>query len=487
MLPPNSAEPSQLLPVSPPPPFARYPLTVFDNSFQRSAFVTGWLVQGEIDTNALGNALRRMTEKWRVLAGRLEAIPDTKNWQICVPLGPLPEDYPTFLLTASISDVPLSTYITIPLETSSESLPLTLFFHPASPRQNSDWVVKNLPITCWHVTHFPSRVAGEPSYSCIGFGRSHGIFDGIGAASVIRALVAEMQGKEWDVPPPPPEGYHPNPIDQLLLHKVGKGPAKYPQPGYSALGVKGTLWLVGWHLRERYWRGSIHRIFSIPQECISLLVEGVKSDVQRNVLHSVGENILTTGDVLVAWLVKVIYAQGSPPQTVMHCSNFASFRDLIAKAGGESLAHYPHNAFLPLPYPTLTVKEVNSLTLPQLTWKLCQARHELNLDHVISAHQFMTSNTITMPVHPSADETLVISNVSASRILEADWSAVGSQGTICGYRFSATPTSLIIGNAAYISGRVGSSTILDVNLNKARTYNLTRAIEELKIRVLNAT
>jgi hypothetical protein len=60
-------------------PFARsaqYPLTVFDNSFERSLFLTGWLVQGTIDTNALAVALRRMTEKWRALAGRLEVFPD---------------------------------------------------------------------------------------------------------------------------------------------------------------------------------------------------------------------------------------------------------------------------------------------------------------------------------------------------------------------------------------------------------------------------
>lgn len=58
---------------------ARYPLTVFDNSFERSTFLTGWLVQGTIDTDAFRAALSRLTEKWRVLAGRLEAIPDVSS------------------------------------------------------------------------------------------------------------------------------------------------------------------------------------------------------------------------------------------------------------------------------------------------------------------------------------------------------------------------------------------------------------------------
>ncbi|KAJ6543837.1 hypothetical protein B0H19DRAFT_1076057 [Mycena capillaripes] len=482
MSPSSAAQPGLLHPASLAPfaRFAQYPLSVFDGSFEKSTFLTGWLVQGTIDTIALAAALRRLTEKWRVLAGRLEVLPDSKTWQIRVPLDPLPEDYQTYVLTESTSDVPLSTYVTIPLPTSSDSLPQTLFLHALTPRQNSEWVVKSNPLTCWHVTHFPSRSTGELPYSCIGFARSHGIFDGMGAASVIRALVAEMQGKEWDVPPPPPEGFHPNPINELLTKKAVVGKTDYPQPSYSILGIKNVLWLAGWHLRERYWRGAIHRIFSIPKECISFLVDGVKSEVR----HDYPDVEVTTGDVLVAWIMKVIYKTGTPPETIVHCCNFASFRDLISEAGGESLTHYPHNAFLPLPYPTLTVKELNSLTVPEFTLALSRARHKLNLDHVISAHQFMINNPLTMPVHPDAQETLVISNVSASRIMEADWSPIGSQGTVCGYRFSATPNKLVIGNAAYISGRLSdASSILDVNLNKVRMQNLTRAIEKLKLKV----
>lgn len=50
-----------------------FPLTVFDRVFERTTFVTGWLVEGEIDTAALAAALDRVTEKWRMLSGRLES------------------------------------------------------------------------------------------------------------------------------------------------------------------------------------------------------------------------------------------------------------------------------------------------------------------------------------------------------------------------------------------------------------------------------
>lgn len=53
---------------------ALYPLTVFDALFQRTTFVTGWLVEGDIDTKALASALDRLTRKWRLLSGRLHSV-----------------------------------------------------------------------------------------------------------------------------------------------------------------------------------------------------------------------------------------------------------------------------------------------------------------------------------------------------------------------------------------------------------------------------
>ncbi|KAF7301225.1 hypothetical protein MIND_00687300 [Mycena indigotica] len=475
---PQPSQPDEVNLYQTPTRWARYPLTAFDGSFERSTFLTGWLVKGVIDTKTLSHALRRLTEKWRVLAGRLESVEGTKNWQIAVPLSVLPERYRTFVLTETTSDVPLSNYISLPLPAVSDSLPQSLFLHASTPRQNLDWVTRDNPLTCWHVTHFPSRSASEPAYSCVGFARSHGVFDGIGAATVMKALVAEMRGNEWKVPLLPPEGHNPNPIIELLNRAAPS--IEGVEVPYSPLGLKGSLWLVGWHLRERYWRGATHQIFVMPQECISLVVEPVKGDI-RTISPDL---VVTTGDVLVAWFLKVLYASGTAAETVVHCSNFANFRDLIQQAGGKSLDDYPHNAFLPLPYPTLTVQTINSTPLPELTQQLCASRHSLSLSHVAAAHHIMTTSKLTMPVHQAAQDTLVISNVSASRIFETDWSPVSSEGTICSYRFSATPNNLVFGNGVYISGRLSDgSTVLDVNLNAVRMENLARAIGELKSRL----
>jgi hypothetical protein len=44
----------------------------------------------------------------------------------------------------------------------------------------------------FHITYFHPENEGEKSYSCIGFARGHGVFDGTGASTVMRALQAEM-------------------------------------------------------------------------------------------------------------------------------------------------------------------------------------------------------------------------------------------------------------------------------------------------------
>lgn len=54
--------------------YALLPLTVFDKMFERTTFVTGWLVEGKIHASAFTSALDSVTQKWRMLAGRLQSV-----------------------------------------------------------------------------------------------------------------------------------------------------------------------------------------------------------------------------------------------------------------------------------------------------------------------------------------------------------------------------------------------------------------------------
>ena len=51
-----------------------YPLTAFDNLYERYGVVMGWLVEGSVDPNQLGYSLDKVMDKWPLLGGRLERI-----------------------------------------------------------------------------------------------------------------------------------------------------------------------------------------------------------------------------------------------------------------------------------------------------------------------------------------------------------------------------------------------------------------------------
>lgn len=216
-------------------------------------------------------------------------------------MGNLDPHYATFALTSSVSSTPITQYIPIPIPYSSPSLPHSLFIHQDTPRQYSTWKSKNYPLTCWHITHFPFLKQTNKSYSCIGFARCHGVFDGVAAAMIVNALVCEMTGQTWTVPPPPSPGININPIQELLDRAVTEYNSEELQEfsGYTTVGITGALKIAAWHTRERWWHNAQRRIFIIPGPVFSRLLDNARASLPPDV-----EDI-STGDILVAWLMKV--------------------------------------------------------------------------------------------------------------------------------------------------------------------------------------
>ncbi|KIM42834.1 hypothetical protein M413DRAFT_10275 [Hebeloma cylindrosporum] len=464
--------------------YALFPLTVFDNLFERTTFVTGWLVEGTIDSDALSAALDRVSRKWRMLSGRLQSVKEQEKvqWQLRIPIGKIPPEYPTFALTTTTSSLPLSHYVPIPIPSTSNSFPPSVFLHSSTPRQYTGWESTNHPLTCWNLTYFPASANNGVAYTCIGFSRCHGIFDGGGAASVMNALVAEMNGNEWVVPPLPHEGMNANLVEEVLAHetRMEQSCSKNYQDysGYTFLGVGGYMKLIAWHVRERWWRGAERRIILMPKVVMNHLVEEVRASLrseQRQTDH------VTTGDILVAWIFKTVYSTATKPSMMVHCTNLASFRALLGEENEKAL-NFPHNAFIPLPYPVLSIADLKSFSLHALTNLLAASRASLSMHHVVTAYKCLQQSCFPNP--PGADETIMVSNVSASRILESDWTAVGSRRTLCGYRYQATPTDVLFTNAVYIAGRLDDgSVVLDVTLNKARFELLSGEVQRITARL----
>lgn len=364
------------------------------------------------------------------------------------------------------------------------------------------------------------------------------MFDGGGAAMVMHALVAEMRqhcqdskferSELWVAPPLPLP--HPNrninPVKACIEREIAlmqKTSSQLVESGddYSnmaVLGIKGALTLAAWHTREKWWRGARREIVILPKKVLEWIVEGVRKDIKkwregslsrssRNGGTSIGRNgggLVTTGDVLVAWLLKVrsraflafllicvltqsllnakvIYSKGTSPDTIVNCSNLASFRHLIPSPEGDPSTSemYPHNAFMPLPYPLFTVRDLQSIPLHELSYILNTARSSFSLHHVAQGYKLVTQSVTTFLVSPHAHENLVVSNVSASRILESDWSAVGGEKTVCGYRYQITPTKLLLTNSVFIAGRLeDGSTVLDATLSQVKSGLLVDAVAE---------
>lgn len=415
-----------------------------------------------------------------------------------IPLGPIPPSYRTYALTSVLSEVPLSHYVAVPLQRFSPSVPHSLFLHPSTPRRYVAWESSSHPLVCFHLTYFPAE-GTHPSHTCIGFARCHGVFDGVGAAAVMRAIAAEMKGRDWDIPILPCEGLNMNPVQMAMDWEVaardrqGQG---YPgHGGYSVLGIGGSLKTVGWHVREKWWRGAVQNILILPKRAHDRLIGRVRADLER---LSGEPGKVSTGDILVAWLLKVglalfvhfirtyswygsqvVYSSGTSASRMVHCSNFASFRSILSMHD-DAIQDYPHNAFAPLPYPVFSVGDLNRLRLHELAHCLAVSRLSFSMSDVVSAYHTLSQSPLAMPIHPDTEETLYISNVSASRIMETDWSPFGGQKTICGYRYTVTPTELPLTNAAYISGRLGdSSVVLDVMFSKPRLALLAAEVENL--------
>lgn len=124
---------------------------------------------------------------------------------------------------------------------------------------------------------------------------------------VMRALVAEMNCTEWVVPPLPLPypNLNVNPVKQCVEREVETQEAQLGHHDYSSmavLGIKGALKLVAWHTREKWWRGAQRQIVLLPKDALSALVDGVRNDIRKS---REGAEGVTTGDVLVAWLLKV--------------------------------------------------------------------------------------------------------------------------------------------------------------------------------------
>ncbi|KAF8904242.1 hypothetical protein CPB85DRAFT_1225696 [Mucidula mucida] len=451
---------------------ATFPLTPIDASHGESIFITAWLVEGEIDLEAFRSALTRLTNKWRLLAGRLQSYEGLgKNWRIIIPLGPLRPKYQTFTLTISTSEhAAFEPHESLP--TVSPSPPLNLLIDPGTPRCNQDWERTQDPLTCWHITRLRADPTTGKSRTAISFSRPHGVLDAAGAAQIVHALTSEMNGQEWTVPTPPKPGMNENPVQKVLDEQEKSGTvALVSFAGYSDIGIFGVFKSALNVTRKKLFQNlGIHCVI-LNKAILEYLVQDVRVALAK---EGKEEPRVSTGDILTAWLWKA----NEDDNLTINCTNLASYRHLLPDT--PEIQNYPHNAFTPLPYPLYTAADLREFPLPALAHQLMFCRKSLSMFHVLSAQHVFKTALVSAPIHPDADETFFLSNVSSTRILEADWTGVGASRTVCGYRYSLMPRGSPFSNAVLISGRLpDGSVVLDVTLSRARLRSVETELKRL--------
>ncbi|CAA7270054.1 unnamed protein product [Cyclocybe aegerita] len=464
--------------------FAYYPLTPFDGMVDHCGIAAGWLVEGLLDLTTIEQGLNRIIAKWPMLSGRLEFI-SKLMYRVNVPLDTLPPDYLPFALTHRESSTPITAYVQLPLPAVSDALPQELFIDPSVPKATRTWVEKKLPLTYWHITHFK-----QPGmhYTCIGVSFSHALLDGTGIANLVHALEAEMLGKPWAVPPALHSGQNENHLQVFLnrtrneIVKEGKeAPENYT--GVSVVGIWFVVTFFFWHVWQQVWHNMQKKMIVLPVRAYEKLVLDAREAL---LLEGKKESRISTGDVLAAWLFKTVYATEPRQDMRVHLSNMASLRMF---SGGE-LSLYPHNCFIPIPYPVFTVADLQATPVHNIAYTLAGVRASLSLGHAMQVHAkieelvnhsfgFKGYRTL-LPFDSSAEESLVMSNMSIARMVDINWSGAGGGRTLGRYKSLLMAPPILIGNAVTIAGRLhDGSTLIDAVLSGRRMKEVEQEVERL--------
>jgi hypothetical protein len=276
-------------------------------------------------------AADRVVRRWPLLAGipvkdkkvRLRSLPFSTRlcslspreqrgvWSVDVPDDIEATTRQRALFTFSTTSLPDKAYHEaagysspeIPFSASpSRELPfpaVPLFFPSSACNTTADHAKRQKPLLHVHVTVLSDSI-------CLGIGLPH-LFDGTGMGLVVKAIDAELHGREWDVPP---STWAVNPfvetLDRLAKDEKVEAEGKASDlPGFHGWvpgGFSAILRLLTGFLVERLWWRNELRWALLKKDDVAWLVKGVKEDVKR---ETGGEEYVSTSDILWSWIVKV--------------------------------------------------------------------------------------------------------------------------------------------------------------------------------------
>ncbi|KAG6808351.1 hypothetical protein H0H92_004389, partial [Tricholoma furcatifolium] len=301
------------------------------NGVETSSITLGYVLR-TVDPAKIESAVKRLIDKWRLLAGRLEWSKDISSWCIRVPLKGDVSDRVKF--TTSKLAVPLDSDLTVLTESSVEVLvrpSLKFFRHSSTPSSLSAYSSSNAPIVSIHVTELANC-------ACVGLSAPHGVFDAFGFGQIIAGLNAELNGASWDVP----VFSETNIMRETLMELAASPPLLAEEPApiadirreFVGATIRNVLSLAIGMVYEFFWKKAEIKAVYIGEAVVNEIVQKVKDEVKDS-----GNSWVSTGDVLLAWFLKtstVDKRMTSTDNSIMPCSLPPfSKSDLLTKSLAE--------------------------------------------------------------------------------------------------------------------------------------------------------
>ncbi|KAL1759683.1 hypothetical protein FB107DRAFT_204344 [Schizophyllum commune] len=457
----------------------RVPLSPLDiNGPDLSGITMGYVLRPGIDEDALRSALFRVVDRWRLLAGHPVWDDAAQNWYISVPAPafPLPTSPPPFHFTVSHVAGPLPHVQ--PVDDASATLlqspPIAHFRHPNTVWAIRDVAARRFPFLAVHITHFDD-------YDCVGVNVPHALFDAVGLGQVLRAIDAEMQGKEWAVPP---MYAGENPVAKAVKG-MEESEAMYEEEPASLRylkqvlvskepdGTKQFMERMGWEWKMQ---DVEYRAVYLGRDVVRNLVLTVNKELAT---ESGGKERASTGDVLLAWFLKAAHSTETNDNTLLVVP-YTSMRDALSSAAGHPLTTYTHNCKYLFALPPLTIPSLRTAPLPLLAVTarraLLAARHPASLQALLHWRE-RTGSLLNR--RPGVDSWLV-SNQGIGRFADVDF------GVETVEYWSWTSSVLSMDHILTINGFKGGY-VLQAPMRRSRWEAVERELAGLKTRFRRST
>ncbi|KAG6847738.1 hypothetical protein H0H93_006251 [Arthromyces matolae] len=276
------------------------PLSLLDQSWLESMSITLAYVVKTVDISALRQAAIRVLEKWRLLAGRVVWSKNLESWCIQVPLQGEVSDRLGF--TTSKLAVRMN-----PSSVVNENAPAQLltrppldYFRPASvPHDLQTHASSQAPIISIHVTELSNCM-------CIGILFPHGVFDAFGIRQFLHGLDCELHERPWDPPAFSGTNVLEDALNDLaaipsLYNDIHQESATYTGLREMARPVSAInkFKLVGSIAYEHVLHNVQAKAVYLSGDAIQKLTQTVKEELKAS-----GRGTVSTGDILVAWILK---------------------------------------------------------------------------------------------------------------------------------------------------------------------------------------